>query len=421
MKEEERIPAVVPRPAPAKPEPPVRRERPDKPKPWQKTMSEWPEGTESERKSFGDGGPESFGALPARPSARPTARPAARPPAARATKPERGGGQFEAKARLVIALGTEHGLTAKNVVGSIANEANIPGRDIGPIEIGETSTIVVVPEHVADLVIEKCADSRLRGKSFRIRREGQPLGREREAEQRPEAKSQRPTQAEELPESGGSQSAPADNFEWTPTAGERIKRLKGDDRDAAPAKRPYVRSAKPYSPADRVDSGAPAKKPFYSRFKEGGAPPARDDREKKPFRAKRDEGAKPYGDKPSYRARTTEGGAAPFRGEKKPFRAAGDAGAKPYGDKPYRARTAESGAAPFRGEKKPFRAKRDDGAKPYGKKPYRARTTEGGAPPLKEAGAKKPYSSDKSSYAKPGAKKPFYKTVMDKKFKKKPK
>ncbi|MFA6955943.1 MAG: DEAD/DEAH box helicase [Thermoanaerobaculia bacterium] len=434
MKEDERIPAFVPRVAPARPQaaafeaaekPPFRRERPDKPKPWQKTMSEWPEGTDSERKSFGDGGRESFGTLPARPAAsRPSAPRASAP---REARPPRGGGQIEAKARLVIALGTEHGLTAKNVVGSIANEANIPGRDIGPIEIGETSTIVIVPEHVADLVIEKCADSRLRGKSFRIRREGQPLGRERETSFRPEAKGQRPEQAEAVPEASGSEASAADSFEWTPTAGERLKRLKSDDRVEAPAKRPYVRAAKPYSPADRVDSGAPSKKPFYSRFKEGGAPPARDDGEKRPFRAKRDEGAKPYGDKPSYRARPTEGGAAPFRGEKKPFRAKRDEGAKPYGDKPsYRARPAEGGAAPFRGEKKPFRSTKPAGAKAYGDKPYRARTAEGGAPPRKEAGAKKSYGAGKGSYSKPasgasGAKKPFYKSVMDKKFKKKPK
>ncbi|MBI2213734.1 MAG: DbpA RNA binding domain-containing protein, partial [Acidobacteria bacterium] len=135
------------RPATSRPEQPTRRvreerpepvarsaprvERADRAKPWQNVMSDWPAGTDGER--------ESFGALPAR----------SRTP--REDRPARGGGPPEAKTRLVIALGAEHGLTAKNVVGSIANEANIPGRDIGPIEIGETSTIVIVPEHVADL------------------------------------------------------------------------------------------------------------------------------------------------------------------------------------------------------------------------------------------------------------------------------
>jgi ATP-dependent RNA helicase DeaD len=385
IKEEERIPAFVPR---TSPEPPAKPQKPQYAQPWKKPMSEWPSGTENERESFGKDDRKSFGTLPARPHA-----PRAEMPArgggsfearGKAPRPARGGGQSEAKARLVIALGTEHGLTAKNVVGSIANQANIPGRDIGPIEIGESSTIVIVPEHVADLVIEKCGDSRLRGKSFRIRREGSP-----------EVKGQRSKQAEEVPEAGASENAAADSFEWTPTAGERINRLRKDDRAEAPARKPFVRAAKPYSPADRVDSGAPPKKPFYSRFKEGGAPPAKDDREKKPFRAKRDDGAKPYG-------------------------------AKPYGDKPpYRARPAEGGAPPFRGEKKPFRSTRDAGAKPYGDKPYRARTAEAGAPPRKETGGKKPYAA-KGAYSKPasgapGAKKPFYKSVMDKKFKKKPK
>ncbi len=285
-------------------------------------------------------------------------------PAATDRKPSRDS-RNEPKARLAIALGTEHGLRPADVVGSIANEAGVPGRDIGPIEIGETSTIVVVPESVAATVIEKLASARLRGKSFRIRREGEPLGRREDGpegsgqrpEGRPKAIGQRPKQAEGAARVYGRDSA----------AGDRPRSYERDDRSGPRTGPPNARTSptarKPYPSADR-DAKPAGHKPFYTRFQEGAAPSAQDERGKKPFRSTR------------------------------------EASARPAGDKPYR-------------------AKSDAYAKPAAGKPFRSRAAEGTKPPRREAPGKKPFGAGKGGYATPGGKKPFYKSVIDKKFKKK--
>ncbi|MCM2317645.1 MAG: DEAD/DEAH box helicase, partial [Thermoanaerobaculia bacterium] len=220
----------------------------------------------------------------------------------------------EPKARLAIALGIEHGLRPADVVGSIANEAGVPGRDIGPIEIGETSTIVSVPENVAAMVIEKLASARLRGKSFRIRREGAPLGRRDDG---PEAGAERPEQAASAPR----------EYKRAVPAGDRPRNYSRDDRGGPPARKPYPSADRPAKPAGH--------KPFYSRFQEGAAPATGEEQEKKPYRAKSDSYAKPAGDRP-YRAKSDS--YAKPAGDR-PYRAKSDSYAKPAGDRPYRAKS----------------------------------------------------------------------------------
>ncbi|MGK2855846.1 MAG: DEAD/DEAH box helicase [Thermoanaerobaculia bacterium] len=278
-----------------------------------------------------------------------------------ARKPPRDS-RSEPKVRLAIALGIEHGLRPADVVGSIANEAGVPGRDIGPIEIGETSTVVSVPARVASMVIEKLASARLRGKSFRIRREGEPLGRRDDG---PEAGGvPRPEQPAGAPR----------EYKRAAPSGDRPRSYSRDDRSGPPARKPYPSADRPAKPAGH--------KPFYSRFQEGAAPAAAEGQDKKPYRAKGDSYAKPA--------------------EDKPYRAKSDSHAKPAGDKPYKSKS-----GPY--------------SKPAGAKPFRSRAAEGSAPPRTESRGKKPFGADKGGFSKPGAKKPFYKTVLDKKFKKKPK
>ena len=54
-----------------------------------------------------------------------------------------------------MAVGRANGIRPADVVGSIANEANIPGREIGPIDIQEDVTYVGIPERYVDVVLDK--------------------------------------------------------------------------------------------------------------------------------------------------------------------------------------------------------------------------------------------------------------------------
>lgn len=74
--------------------------------------------------------------------------------------------------RLRMAVGKQDGVRPADVVGSIANEAGIPGRDIGPIDIRDGETFVTVPADVADQVISKVAGAKVRGHAVDLRRAG---------------------------------------------------------------------------------------------------------------------------------------------------------------------------------------------------------------------------------------------------------
>lgn len=70
--------------------------------------------------------------------------------------------------RLYLSLGRRDGVRPMDVVGAIANEAQIPGKTIGQIEITDTHTLVEVPEPVAERVIRALGRTRLRGKAFTV-------------------------------------------------------------------------------------------------------------------------------------------------------------------------------------------------------------------------------------------------------------
>jgi ATP-dependent RNA helicase DeaD len=92
------------------------------------------------------------------------------PTPARAERPKHAaGGQPEEKVRLSMAVGKRDGIRPADVVGSIANEAGIPGRDIGPIDIRDDVTYVVVPRRYLDDVLEKVGRARFKGRPVNIR------------------------------------------------------------------------------------------------------------------------------------------------------------------------------------------------------------------------------------------------------------
>jgi ATP-dependent RNA helicase DeaD len=68
-----------------------------------------------------------------------------------------------------MSVGKRDGIRPADVVGSIANEADVPGRDIGPIEIRDSVTYVTVPQHYVDQVLEKVSRARFRGRAVNLR------------------------------------------------------------------------------------------------------------------------------------------------------------------------------------------------------------------------------------------------------------
>jgi len=70
---------------------------------------------------------------------------------------------------LQLAVGNREGIRPADVVGSIANEANIPGREIGPIDIRDEITLVGIPARHVDQVLAKVGRARFRGRPVNIR------------------------------------------------------------------------------------------------------------------------------------------------------------------------------------------------------------------------------------------------------------
>lgn len=82
----------------------------------------------------------------------------------------RGSDPAPATGFLYVALGRKAGVRPGDLVGWIANEADLSGRDIGPIRITERFSIVGVPEHRVDAIASKLQGAALKGKRTAVRR-----------------------------------------------------------------------------------------------------------------------------------------------------------------------------------------------------------------------------------------------------------
>jgi ATP-dependent RNA helicase DeaD len=112
-------------------------------------------------------------------SPNPSARGALRPP--RGTRPERGPGRERGAgdrppkvgtARLFVAAGRAAGIRPQDIVGALANESQLSGRDIGTIQIHERHALVEVPEAAADDVLRELRGSTmLKGRRANVRRD----------------------------------------------------------------------------------------------------------------------------------------------------------------------------------------------------------------------------------------------------------
>ena len=73
--------------------------------------------------------------------------------------------------RIRIALGRKSGVRPADLVGAIANEAGISGKDIGSIEMGNGFSLVEIPETAVDAVVEAMVGAKIRGQRVTVSRD----------------------------------------------------------------------------------------------------------------------------------------------------------------------------------------------------------------------------------------------------------
>jgi ATP-dependent RNA helicase DeaD len=69
-----------------------------------------------------------------------------------------------------ISIGRRAGVRPGDLVGAIANEVDLPGRQIGPIRIADQYSVVGIPERSVEHAIRVLNGSMIRGKSAKVRR-----------------------------------------------------------------------------------------------------------------------------------------------------------------------------------------------------------------------------------------------------------
>ncbi|MEV0607937.1 DEAD/DEAH box helicase [Polymorphospora rubra] len=100
------------------------------------------------------------------------ARPAGRGrPRAGGREERRGRAPAEGMTRLFVSAGRSAGIRPQDLVGAIAGESQLSGRDIGAIEIADRFSLVEVPESAARDVIAALRGTTVKGKRVTVRRE----------------------------------------------------------------------------------------------------------------------------------------------------------------------------------------------------------------------------------------------------------
>jgi ATP-dependent RNA helicase DeaD len=104
------------------------------------------------------------------------APPRERPAAPGAERPAKGQRRpprevSEGMTRLFVGAGRTAGIRPQDLVGAIANEAGLSGRQIGAIEIADRFSLVEVPESSADHVVATLRARTIKGKKTTVRRE----------------------------------------------------------------------------------------------------------------------------------------------------------------------------------------------------------------------------------------------------------
>ncbi|MGH3648729.1 MAG: DbpA RNA binding domain-containing protein, partial [Micromonosporaceae bacterium] len=88
--------------------------------------------------------------------------------------PRRQAGRDGLDARLFLGVGRRAGIRPQDLVGAIAGESGLSGRDIGSIEISDRFSLVEVPESAVDEVVAALRRSTIKGKKVTVRRDREP-------------------------------------------------------------------------------------------------------------------------------------------------------------------------------------------------------------------------------------------------------
>lgn len=75
----------------------------------------------------------------------------------------------EGMVRLFIDVGRRHHISPGDIVGAIANEADIPGKAIGAIDVNDRFTLVDVPSEFVEQVLKRMKRSRIRKQNMNVR------------------------------------------------------------------------------------------------------------------------------------------------------------------------------------------------------------------------------------------------------------
>ena len=73
--------------------------------------------------------------------------------------------------RVYVGAGRKAGVRPGDLVGAIANEANVSSSAIGAIEIADRFSLVEVPEQMADEIIRALRGTTIKGKRVTVRRD----------------------------------------------------------------------------------------------------------------------------------------------------------------------------------------------------------------------------------------------------------
>ena len=90
-----------------------------------------------------------------------------------------------------IAVGHEHGVKPGNIVGAIANEANIDSKHIGRIDIYDDYTVLDLPEDLPKDMLSHLKSVRVAGQALNIRADGEAASSNEEAPRRFSERSER--------------------------------------------------------------------------------------------------------------------------------------------------------------------------------------------------------------------------------------
>jgi len=76
--------------------------------------------------------------------------------------------------KVFFGIGRDARVTPKDLVGAICNEAGIPGKDLGAIDLTDRFALVEVPSDLAGYVVEAMQGTRIRGRSVHVRPDRPP-------------------------------------------------------------------------------------------------------------------------------------------------------------------------------------------------------------------------------------------------------